>query len=61
MQRLFPAEFREYCDEGSAVLSPLSIRSKASFSLKQYLANREYNTALGFAAMLACLHRSNGG
>ena len=52
LSRLFPAEFRDYCAEVPRFLP--SFRSTGqSFSLTQYLANREYNTALGFGAILA--------
>ena len=53
LQRLFPDRVPRVLREGAAVFPTLSIRSEASFSLKQYLANREYQTALGFGAMLA--------
>jgi protein-S-isoprenylcysteine O-methyltransferase Ste14 len=52
LQRLFPAEFREYCTKVPRFF-PRFQSGPASFSLKQYLANREYQTALGFGAMLA--------
>jgi protein-S-isoprenylcysteine O-methyltransferase Ste14 len=50
--RLFPEEFPQYC---AAVprFFPRFRPTSASFSLNQYLANREYNTGLGFAAVLA--------
>jgi protein-S-isoprenylcysteine O-methyltransferase Ste14 len=52
LQRLFPAEFREYCTKVPRFF-PRFRSGPASFSVKQYLANREYQTALGFGAMLA--------
>ena len=52
LQRLFPDEFREYCAKVPRFF-PRFRSGQASFSLKQYLANREYQTALGFGAMLA--------
>jgi protein-S-isoprenylcysteine O-methyltransferase Ste14 len=50
--RLFPEEFRKYCDAVPRFF-PRFRPSGQRFSLKQYLANREYNTALGFATVLA--------
>ena len=50
--RLFPEDFRRYCAAVPRFI-PKFGRFERSFSFKQYLANREYNTALGFAAVLA--------
>jgi protein-S-isoprenylcysteine O-methyltransferase Ste14 len=52
LAKLFPEEFPKYC---AAVprFFPRFRPTGQSFSLKQYLANREYNTGLGFAAVLA--------
>ena len=50
--RLFPDEFRLYRTKVPGFwprIGPM----KGEFSMKQYLVNREYNTALGFAAALA--------
>jgi protein-S-isoprenylcysteine O-methyltransferase Ste14 len=51
LERLFPAEFRAYKQKVPRFLPRLS-NSRYSFSLDQYVANREYNTALGFCAVL---------
>ena len=56
LSRLFPDQFRDYCAHVPRFIpwSGRRIRSTAgSLSLKQYLANREYNTAVGFVAVLA--------
>ena len=50
--KLFPDEFRKYCAAVPRFL-PRFRSTGQSFSLTQYLANREYNTALGFGAVLA--------
>lgn len=52
LSRLFPNEFREYCAIVPRFL-PRFRSTGQSFSAIQYMANREYNTALGFAAVLA--------
>jgi len=52
LSRLFSGEFREYCARVPRFI-PRFRSAPGAFSLKQYLANREYNTALGFAAVLA--------
>jgi protein-S-isoprenylcysteine O-methyltransferase Ste14 len=52
LSRLFPEEFRDYCATVPRFL-PRFRPTGQSFSLTQYLANREYNTALGFGAVLA--------
>jgi len=49
--RLFPEDFRSYCSRVPRFL-PKFGPFERSFSFKQYLANREYNTALGFAVVL---------
>jgi len=54
LERLFPHSFREYCARVPRFF-PRFRAMKEPFSVKQYLANREYQTALGFAAMLAIL------
>jgi len=50
--RLFPAEFSDYCSRVPRFI-PRFRSTAGSFSRSQYLANREYNTALGFMAVLA--------
>jgi protein-S-isoprenylcysteine O-methyltransferase Ste14 len=51
LSRLFPEAFAEYCTRVPRIL-PRFGRSPLSFSSQQYFANREYNTALGFLAVL---------
>jgi protein-S-isoprenylcysteine O-methyltransferase Ste14 len=50
--RLFPEAFRDYRTKVPRFLPRFS-PTGSSFSLKNYVANREYNTALGFVAVLA--------
>ena len=52
LRRLFPEEYREYCAKVPRFV-PSFHRIERFFSFRQYMANREYNTALGFAASLA--------
>lgn len=52
LERLFPEDFRRYRASVPRFM-PKFRRFEWSFSFQQYLANREYNTALGFAAVLA--------
>jgi protein-S-isoprenylcysteine O-methyltransferase Ste14 len=52
LSRLFPEEFRKYRATVPRFL-PRFRSTGQSFSLAQYLANREYNTAFGFVAVLA--------
>jgi protein-S-isoprenylcysteine O-methyltransferase Ste14 len=52
LERLFPEDFRNYCARVPRFI-PRFGRFERSFSFQQYLANREYNTALGFTAVLA--------
>jgi protein-S-isoprenylcysteine O-methyltransferase Ste14 len=54
LARLFPEQFREYCAVVPRFFPRFRPISKA-FSMKQYLANREYQTALGFASLVAVL------
>jgi protein-S-isoprenylcysteine O-methyltransferase Ste14 len=51
LERLFPEDFRRYRDRVPRFIPKLG-QFERSFSFKQYLANREYNTAFGFAAVL---------
>ncbi len=57
LSSLFPHEFRKYCERVPPFFPrwPRSGSTSQTVSLAQYLANREYNTALGFAAVLAAL------
>jgi len=52
LSRLFPDDFAEYCARVPRFL-PRIHPVERSFAFSQYLANREYNTAFGFAAILA--------
>jgi protein-S-isoprenylcysteine O-methyltransferase Ste14 len=54
LARLFPEQFREYCSTVPRFFPRFRPISRA-FSMNQYLANREYQTALGFASVLAVL------
>jgi protein-S-isoprenylcysteine O-methyltransferase Ste14 len=55
LSRLFPEQFRDYCARVPRFFPRLRSAdgNSGGFSLPQYLANREYNTALGFLAVLA--------
>jgi protein-S-isoprenylcysteine O-methyltransferase Ste14 len=55
LQRLFPDEFRAYRSTVPRFFPRLTGAISPSFSLDQYLYNREYNTALGFLGALAVL------
>ena len=50
--KLFPDEFRAYKRKVPRFFPRITFPSALSFSFPQYLANREYNTALGFAGAL---------
>jgi protein-S-isoprenylcysteine O-methyltransferase Ste14 len=52
LERLFPRDFRLYCAQVPRFVPRLG-KFSSSFSIAQYVANREYNTALGFCAALA--------
>ena len=52
LARLFPDDFRLYKSKVPRFFPRLTLRFPRSFSLAQYVSNREYNTALGFAAAL---------
>jgi protein-S-isoprenylcysteine O-methyltransferase Ste14 len=54
LSRLFPGVFAEYCSRVPRFLPRLRA-STLSFSLSQYVANREYNTALGFVLIVVIL------
>ena len=51
LNKLFPDQFRSYRSKVPAFF-PRIRRGEWDFSFRQYAANREYNAALGFAAML---------
>jgi protein-S-isoprenylcysteine O-methyltransferase Ste14 len=52
LSRLFPEEFRAYKKKVPRFFPRLTLRFPRSFSYSQYVSNREYNTALGFAGAL---------
>ena len=53
LERLFPAEFRKYKAAVPRFFPRLTLHPQLTFSFEQYLANREYNTAMGFLGALA--------
>jgi protein-S-isoprenylcysteine O-methyltransferase Ste14 len=53
LARLFPEEFRWYKAKVPRFFPRLTLRFPRSFSFNQYLANREYDTAMGLAAAVA--------
>jgi protein-S-isoprenylcysteine O-methyltransferase Ste14 len=52
LARLFPDEFRLYKAKVPRFFPRLTLRSRLTFSFGQYVSNREYDTAMGFAAAL---------
>jgi len=52
LSRLFPDQFHEYCAKVPR-FAPRFGATEGPFSLRQYVVNREYQTALGFVAVLA--------
>ena len=52
LEQLFPEEFPSYREKVPCFIPRLG-KFRLSFSLQQYLANREYNTALGFVGAFA--------
>ena len=52
LARLFPDSFRDYCKSVPRFV-PRFRAANGTFSTQQYLANREYNTVLGFIAVLS--------
>jgi protein-S-isoprenylcysteine O-methyltransferase Ste14 len=50
LSRLFPEEFQSYKAKVPRFFPRLTLRFPGSFSFNQYLANREYNTAMGLVA-----------
>jgi len=55
LARLFPEEFRLYKAKVPQFIPRLTLRFSRSFSFDQYIANREYNTALGFIGAVSLL------
>ena len=48
LERLFPGEFRKYKSTVPRFFPRFTLHPQLTFSFSQYLANREYNTAMGF-------------
>ena len=62
LSRLFPDAFRSYKAKVPRFFPRITFRFPRSFSFNQYLANREYNTALGLVGavsvfVIKCLAR----
>jgi protein-S-isoprenylcysteine O-methyltransferase Ste14 len=55
LQTLFPNDFRLYRSKVPRFFPRITNRMPRSFAFSQYLANREYNTVLGFAAAVGVL------
>jgi protein-S-isoprenylcysteine O-methyltransferase Ste14 len=55
LARLFPDDFRLYKAKVPRFFPRFTLRFRPAFSVDQYLSNREYNTALGFAAAVGVL------
>jgi protein-S-isoprenylcysteine O-methyltransferase Ste14 len=55
LKALFPDEFRVYVSKVPVFMPHMTLQFSNSFAFSQYLANHEYNTALGFVAALAVL------
>ena len=55
LQTLFPNEFRAYKSKVPRFFPRITLRFPRSFSSSQYLANREYNTALGLVGAVGIL------
>jgi protein-S-isoprenylcysteine O-methyltransferase Ste14 len=53
LARLFPDEFRLYKSKVPRFIPRPTLAFRPAFSFEQYVANKEYNTALGFIAALA--------
>jgi len=54
LEQLFPEEFRRYKAQAPCFF-PRFRSLKTSFSFSQYMANKEYNAAMGFVAALGIL------
>ena len=55
LAQLFPNEYKLYKVQVPRFFPRFRLRLSGSFSLAQYISNREYNTVLGFSAGLAVL------
>jgi len=53
LECLFPNEFRKYKATVPRFFPRLTLHPQLTFSFDQYLANREYNTAMGFVGAVA--------
>ena len=53
LERLFPAEFRKYKARVPRFFPRLTLHPHLTFSFNQYIANREYNSAMGLIGALA--------
>jgi protein-S-isoprenylcysteine O-methyltransferase Ste14 len=53
LERLFPSEFRKYKAAVPRFFPRLTLHPNLTFSFDQYIANREYNTAMGFVGALS--------
>src|SRR6185436_15331416 len=55
LERLFPEQFREYASRVPRFIprNPHYCSREPVFSFTQWMKNREYNTVLGFGAVLA--------
>ena len=53
LERLFPSEFRKYKAAIPRFFPRLTLHPNLTFSFEQYMANREYNTAMGFVGALS--------
>jgi protein-S-isoprenylcysteine O-methyltransferase Ste14 len=53
LENLFREDFRQYKRKVPAFFPRIRLPSFDSFSFQQYMNNKEYNVALGFAAALA--------
>ncbi len=54
LAKLFPEQFRQYKSKVPRFF-PFPARVRLVFSFQQYMANREYNAALGFLAAMSIL------
>jgi protein-S-isoprenylcysteine O-methyltransferase Ste14 len=55
LERLFRGEFQKYKARVPRFFPRVTLRFRPSFSFAQYLANREYNTALGLIGAVGLL------
>src|SRR5262245_50171666 len=55
LERLFPSEFRKYRAMVPRFFPRLTLHPRLTFSFNQYIANREYNSAMGLIGALALI------